>query len=244
MVSQKTLPGLPASSIITTTYKLFLFFSDFLYKIAVEGLFTYGPLLFLAGEYCIIETAMTEKQDNQFFDNAELESYISLLTAHQHRVYNYIVSRVPRKSDADDIMQETNLTMWRKFGEFKKGTDFRAWGFSIAHYCIMNFRKKNKNNCLHLSDEAIQAIDDNPKNNHHDNEERIVALKQCVKKLNKSHQQLLLMRYHQETPAKIIATRVGKSIPYVYKTLAKIHEFLLQCVHRNLGIEPAESEAI
>lgn len=183
--------------------------------------------------------SMADVQKQKFHDEIELESFISLLTTYQHWVYAYILSRVPRKSDADDIMQETTLTMWRKFGEFEKGTDFKAWGLSIAYYCIMSFRKKQKNLHLHLSSEAIQAIDADVKNKTTNNEDRINALKECVKKLNQSSQQLLLLRYHQEIPAKTIAARVGKSVPYVYKALAKVHEFLLQCVHRNLAAETA-----
>ncbi len=180
---------------------------------------------------------MAENQEQRSYDNAELESFISLLTAHQHRVYTYIMSRVPRKSDADDIMQETTLTMWRKFDNFEEGTDFIAWGFSIARYCIMSFRKKQKSLCLYLSDEAIQAIDSDAKENSRDNDARVNALKGCMKKLNPSSQQLLFMRYDQEIPTKTIAVRIGKSAPYVYKALAKIHEFLLRCVRRNLAVE-------
>jgi RNA polymerase sigma-70 factor, ECF subfamily len=180
---------------------------------------------------------MAENQEFKSIDKASMESFISLLTAHQHRVYTYIMSRVPRKSDADDIMQETTLTMWRKFGEFEEGTDFRAWGFTIAHYCIMSFRKKQKTLCFHLSDEAIQAIDSDSKDNTKDNDARINALNGCIKKLTPSSQQLLLMRYNQEVPAKTIAVRIGKSVPYVYKALAKIHEFLLRCVRRTLVVE-------
>ena len=73
-----------------------------------------------------------------------MAQFVKLLTACQSRIYAYILSRAPRSADADDILQETAGTMWKKFNEFKTGTDFLAWGLTIARYNVLNYRKNTK----------------------------------------------------------------------------------------------------
>ena len=64
--------------------------------------------------------------------NAGYEAFLQLLTANQSRIMGFILAMVPNRSVADDILQETTLLMWEKFKNFQDGTNFTAWGISIA----------------------------------------------------------------------------------------------------------------
>ena len=178
---------------------------------------------------------MSEKPKST--DELKIQQFVSLLTANQNRIYAFILSRVPRASDADDIMQETTSTMWKKFDNFEIGTDFAKWGLEFARYMIMSFRKKQNSLNKHLSNEVLQNIESDEDRQQGNYSDKTDALKKCMKKLNQNCQRLLFMRYDQEIPPKTIAHRIGKSVPYVYKTLARIHEVLLRCVRRTLATQ-------
>lgn len=60
--------------------------------------------------------------------------YIRLLSAHYVRIKSFIFTMLPNESDADDVMQETSITLWKKFNDFQSGTDFVAWPVTIAKY--------------------------------------------------------------------------------------------------------------
>jgi hypothetical protein len=54
----------------------------------------------------------------------------------------YIRSLLPMYSDHMDILQEVNVTLWRKMEEFQAGTNFKAWAFATARYHVMSARRK------------------------------------------------------------------------------------------------------
>ena len=74
-------------------------------------------------------------------DNASAE-FVSLLTGHQRKLYSFILSLLRNPSDADDVLQETNLVLWQKCNEFEPGTNFGAWAFRVAQFQVMAHRKK------------------------------------------------------------------------------------------------------
>ncbi|MCK4629078.1 MAG: hypothetical protein KAT56_08735, partial [Sedimentisphaerales bacterium] len=67
---------------------------------------------------------MSDKQP----DISNTERFLKLLMANDKRIYAFILTLVPGRIDADDLMQETVTIMWRKFDDFEPGRDFVAWG--------------------------------------------------------------------------------------------------------------------
>ena len=61
-------------------------------------------------------------------------AFVELLTQHQRSLYGYIYTMVRNSSDSDDILQETNLVLWKKRLEYKTGTSFIAWGLP---HCLL-----------------------------------------------------------------------------------------------------------
>ena len=70
------------------------------------------------------------------------DEFITLLTSSQSALYACILSLLPDRTAAQDILQETNLTLWRKVDEFEMGTNFMAWASRIARYHILNYRRR------------------------------------------------------------------------------------------------------
>ena len=162
------------------------------------------------------------------------EAFIRLLTANHKRIHGFIRAVVPRWSDADDIMQETVMTMWRKFEEFESGTNFAAWGIAIARYAIQKFRSKSATR-LAFSDEALERIFSHYTVMLQDMDERVEALEHCVTLLKERDRQLVRMRYEQGLRAGAMAERMGLSVHGVYKAMQRIHNMLLRCVRRRLA---------
>ena len=47
------------------------------------------------------------------------EQFVRHLTENQNRLYGYVYSLLGDHSRAADVVQETNLVLWRKVGEFQ-----------------------------------------------------------------------------------------------------------------------------
>jgi len=155
----------------------------------------------------------------------------------QAEIYTYILTMVPNSVDAEDIFQEASSLMWRKFEDFKPGSSFIAWGCKIAYFLILEHRRKTARCPLRFSSETLKLLSETYAANQSGKPLRAEALKDCLKKLSEKEQLLVNLRYHQALPVKQIALQWGKSIELVYKTLAKVHYFLFECVQRNISAE-------
>ncbi len=171
-------------------------------------------------------------------ENTPVEQFLRLIMANQSRIYAFIVTMQPNLTDADDIMQETITVMWRKFASFKPGTNFVSWGIRIAHYEILEFRKKASKRQTHFRDEVNQAILEQAKIVHEKEDNKYLeALRFCLGKLGERERWMIQMRYDQNATHKIVADRIGLSVRSVCKMMAKIHDMLLRCVRRTLLAE-------
>lgn len=165
--------------------------------------------------------------------NNNPETFLTLLMANQRKINSYVLSLVPDFNDADDIMQETISTMWKKFDQFEMGTDFTAWGVRIAYYNIMNFRKKRSRDKLVFNDDVFRQVCEVSEEKHKETDVRIQMLRKCMKKLNETDQRLLKARYELGSSVKSLATQLSKSTQFVYKHLSRIHYSLNNCVKNN-----------
>ncbi len=165
------------------------------------------------------------------------EQFLRLLLPNQKRIYAYILTLVPHWSDADDIMQETTTAMWRKFDEFERGTDFVAWGVSIARYEVLRFRRKQGANRLQFSDDLLNMIAQQVEAAANQADERLDALNECLEKLPERDRKLIRLRYESDVTIRTVAERVGRPVQGMYKAMARIHDALLQCIRRSLAAE-------
>ncbi len=145
-------------------------------------------------------------------------------------IYAYILSLVPNVSDADDIMQETTVVMWRKFADFNPELSFIAWGLTIAKFQVLSFYKKKKNSKVCYSESLLESIEKVVEKSLPDMEEELNALNRCVKKLDDSQKYLLKLRYDNKMTFKEIGDNISKSARMTFYTLSKIHQLLLHCV--------------
>ena len=73
----------------------------------------------------------------------------------------YIAYRARNQSDANDILQETMISVWRSIGSYKSESTFKTWAFTIAGRRLADFYRKDENN-LPLSEfqDILPAEDD------------------------------------------------------------------------------------
>lgn len=164
-------------------------------------------------------------------------SFVNLLTANHNRIYAFIITMVPHDSDADDIMQETATLMWKNFDRFEPGTSFVAWAVTIAKFQVLKYRKKKQNRSrLLLSEEAYDLLISETHKIQEEKDDRLGAMRECLKKLTEKERRFLKMRYSEGVTAKIVAQRVGLSMDAVYRQGARLLNLLLVCTRRKLTL--------
>jgi len=177
---------------------------------------------------------MSKKTQIADFPSPDYGDFLSLLQANKKRIFGYILAVMPQYSIAEDIMQDTVIRLWSKYSTFSPGTNFGAWGISIARYVIMEYRKKNKG--MHISFDS-QAMDNlfEPFVIYGDIDDRLEALRRCLKKMPERQLQIVQMRYSENLSIKEIALKVGRPIQGMYKAMTKVHYLLQECIEGTLN---------
>lgn len=142
---------------------------------------------------------------------------------------------IPNRTDADDVMQETNVILLRKFSDFQLGSNFRAWACKIARYEVLKYRERSGRQSKYFCQEVIEEIAEVALERADVLQQRSDALSICLRKLREQDKELIRSRYDNGTSIKIIAEQEGRSSDAIYKTLRRIHRSLMDCVQRSVS---------
>lgn len=179
----------------------------------------------------------TDPQPGQS-DNQRNEQFVALFARSQSALFGYILSLLPRWSDAEDVLQQTSIVLWRKFDEFDQDdpqSDFVHWACRIARYKVLNFLKKCGRDRHVFSEELVAFLAEEGMDDlgRLDAERR--ALAQCLNELQDRHRLLILDCYSGARTIKQVAERMGRTPNSLYKLLHRVREGLLRCIERALA---------
>jgi len=167
--------------------------------------------------------------------NAEShERLVQLLTASQTRLYGFILTLLPDRERAQDVLQDTNLVIWRKADEFQEGTNFWAWAAQIAHFRILAYYR-DAGRDLHVFDDAVlENLAEAAQDNSADDDRRR-ALLICLKKLPRKQFEIVQQHYRQGRSIKAIAAEQQQTVAAIKMVLYRVRRALLSCIEKTLG---------
>lgn len=163
--------------------------------------------------------------------------FLTLLTTHDRALSLYVYGLVPRHADADDILQQTKMVMWRSFSQFEIGTNFIAWARKIAFHQILGYRRQSKRVHLPLSEEMLEHVGQEVARLSDQGQARREALESCLHALPTEHRQIVLLRYYEDLEVDQIAERIESTTGAVYRALSRLRYTLLDCVESRLKME-------
>jgi RNA polymerase sigma-70 factor (ECF subfamily) len=157
----------------------------------------------------------------------------------ERRLYGYILTLLPNRADAEDVLQEASLVMWDKFDESRPPNDFAAWGCRIAYFKVLDFYKKRRRSRVLFSQALLERLAETTVEHAGtlQLDERRQALADCLQKLSPRERELLGRRFDAGASVQSVAAHLGRSADAVYKALAKIRLALFECVTRRLAAE-------
>jgi RNA polymerase sigma-70 factor (ECF subfamily) len=168
--------------------------------------------------------------------SAKGKAFLRMFLQTRGRVYAFILTLLPNRADADDVLQEASLVMWDKFDERQPPTDFTAWGCRIAYFKVLDFYKKSQRCRVRFSQAMLERVAETAieQADTLQLDERHEALNDCIEKLRPVDRDLLARRLAEGATTQSTAEQVGRSVDAVYKALARIRQSLFECVNRTL----------
>ena len=171
-------------------------------------------------------------------ESANPREFIRLLMENERRIYAYIRTLIGNNADAEDVLQETSITLWDKFSEFDHANgNFIAWSFKVAYFTAQNHRRKQGRARVHFSDSLVESIADKTSKMVSLLEQRRELLAACMEKLSDGERKLLRLRYEMGASVETVAADSGRSIQAIYKALSRMRTVLFDCVNQGMSLE-------
>ncbi len=162
------------------------------------------------------------------------EQFMELVAKHQQQVFGYIYALVQNFQDAQDVYQQTLMVLWRKFGQYRPGTNFLAWATKTAQLECYAFRRSTFPRSVSLSLEAMRKVADSQTRQARvaaaESDHLQALLQKCIEKLSAPDQDLLKQCYQIHCRIKDVAAALGRSPQSVCNSLGRIRRDLHKCI--------------
>ncbi len=165
-----------------------------------------------------------------------VEEFMRLFAQHQRRLYIYLLSLVANPADAEELLQETNLILWSKFGAFEPGSNFGAWAARVAYFEALKYRER-RGDLRPLGEEFLRHVATHSEQISELLELRSEALVHCLEKLPPRDRELITRRYAPGVDGQTLAKELRRPIRSVYKSITRIRKQLLDCINRRVTTE-------
>ena len=167
--------------------------------------------------------------------NKHQDTYIRLIARHQTDMHAYILSLLPQRTGAQDILQETNIVLWKKMEKFEHGTNFKAWAFKIAYFeTLAHLKKKRRNNWLKFDEDLLDRLAADAEEDMEDFDIRHGALRGCLSKLSEKDRDIIRNRYERKTTLEQYGNEIGRSVGGLKQALIRIRTTLRKCIERSM----------
>ena len=134
-----------------------------------------------------------------------------LFARHHVRVFRFVLRLVRDETQAEDLISEVFLDVWRQAGRFEARSAVSTWLLAIARYKALSALRRRPDE--ELDEEAAAAIED-PGDDPEvavQKKDKGEILRRCLAALSPEHREIIDLVYYHEKSVEEVATIV--SIP-------------------------------
>jgi RNA polymerase sigma-70 factor, ECF subfamily len=168
-------------------------------------------------------------------DNTKL--FIEQFLRVESRVYAYVRSQIAHKTDAEDVFQETAVTLWEKFGGFQDGTSFLAWAYQVARFKVQHYYAKKTRQQRLFSQAFMELVAKRAEGMENELGGLEDILTECMKRLPSSDAEVVRRCYASKATVAIVAGELGRPVGTVKNVLKRSRQALYECILRGLKHE-------
>jgi len=169
-------------------------------------------------------------------DSGELREQLALLWMRaQPSVSAFIRSLIPDYHLAQDVLQQTAVTVFRKFEEYDDARPFVAWAIGIARIEVLRIRHAESKRAAVFTAEQVDRIAAAFERVSPKVAPMHEALDDCVEKLSGRNRELVDMKYRDRMSIDGIGERVSMTPGAVKVALHRVRQALRECIRGRLA---------
>ena len=185
-----------------------------------------------------------EQSDEQIivdYLNGDTEAFEALVFRYLKPLYNFAYRLTGDTHEAEDIMQDTFLKVWKNLKKYRRGENFKTWIFAIARNTTTDYLRKKKH--FVFSDfeyEEGNSLTDNLADPAPSPDELFVrregkeALEKALAKLAPLYREVILLHYREDFTFDEIGKITGKPLHTVKsqhrRGIEKLREYFIRHV--------------
>lgn len=156
--------------------------------------------------------------------------FLGLFLAHEKEVFRYITTLIPHLNDAQDVLQQTALALWRKFDSYDFNRPFGPWACRFALLEAKEYLRRHRKWQVLLENNLCDELVRRREEIAADMDRQFAHLDNCLDKLPGRQRAIIEGYYYRRQPVENLAVATGRTVDAVYKALQRIRQSLLECV--------------
>lgn len=147
-------------------------------------------------------------------DSSKNRAFELLVRKYQQKLYWQIRRTITDHNNADDVLQETFLKIWKGLDSFREDAQLYSWMFRIAHNECITWFRKNKNSSKNediLNVNETEFINQENSENAYSSNHIEKKLREAIDLLPEKQKMIFHLKYYQELKYEEISELLGTS---------------------------------
>ena len=170
---------------------------------------------------------LTRRLDDK---DAAQQRFLSLFLRSEREIFRYVAALVPNVADAEDIVQQTALSLWEKFDVYDSSQPFTPWACRFALNKAKQWIERRQRWQLLLEAGLAEDLAQRREELRPELETRLKHLEGCLSKLPDEQRSIVEGYYYRRDGIEKLAEKSGRTVVATYKTLQRIREALQTCI--------------
>lgn len=169
----------------------------------------------------------------QFKNDINKEAaFTKIIKKYQERLYWHIRRMVVEHENANDVLQNVFIKVWKGLANFREDSQLYTWLYKIATNESFTFiASQNKRKSISFSDEESNLSNKVVADQHFDANKIEWKLQLAIQKLPEKQRVVFLLRYYDEMPygqmSTVLETSEGALKASYHHAVKKIEDFIL-----------------
>ncbi|MBI5254543.1 RNA polymerase sigma factor [Candidatus Falkowbacteria bacterium] len=165
------------------------------------------------------------------------DAFAKLYDLYIEKIFRFVLFKVSRQEDAEDISADVFLKAWKYIKESeKKVSNFKAFIYQVARNCVIDFYRE-KNRTFEKANEDQELIEDARDQKdlaqQVENKIEIAAVENYLNKLKEEYREIILLRHVEGFNIKEIAQILGKKSGAIRVLLHRAMKALKEIANEN-----------
>jgi len=168
----------------------------------------------------------------------DIRAFSAIVANYQKMIFTIILKIVDNREDAEDIMQEVFVKVFKSLDQFKEESEFSTWLYRIAYNTTISELRKRKLSYVSINDNLDADNEEFSVEEASDGREiKLQYLDEALKKLPPDEIFLVTLFYFKEQSIETISEISNLSVANVKVKLHRIRKKLALEINRSLQNE-------